>query len=102
MVVAPMRLANCRSASGGMASSFSATRNQDGCDFQAGTPITSPKVLVDRGCWTANITLALRVSTSAAKWLTKSGSPSRYIEMHLRWMHRVQPFRYPGRRYGDG
>jgi hypothetical protein len=32
-VVAPMRLANWRSASGGMAWSPSATRNQDGCDF---------------------------------------------------------------------
>ena len=29
-VLAPMRLANCRSASGGIAWSFSATRNQDG------------------------------------------------------------------------
>jgi len=35
-VVAPMRLANWRSASGGIASSFWATRYQDGRDFQAG------------------------------------------------------------------
>src|ERR1700753_3990541 len=41
MVVAPMRLANSRSASGGMAWSPVATRNQDGSDFQAGVPITS-------------------------------------------------------------
>jgi len=37
MVVAPMRLANRRSASGGIASSCVATRYQDGSDFQAGT-----------------------------------------------------------------
>ena len=43
MVVAPIRAANCCSASGGMASSFCATRYQDGSDFQAGTPITSVK-----------------------------------------------------------
>ena len=40
-VVAPMRLANSRSASGGIAWSPSAIRNHDGSDFQAGTPITS-------------------------------------------------------------
>src|SRR6266487_839488 len=40
-VAAPMRLANRRSASGGMAWSPSATRDQDGSAFQAGTPITS-------------------------------------------------------------
>ena len=42
-MVAPIRGANCRSASGGIAWSPSATRNQDGSDFQAGTPITSPR-----------------------------------------------------------
>ncbi|HEY1625200.1 MAG TPA: hypothetical protein VGG16_15515, partial [Streptosporangiaceae bacterium] len=40
MVVAPMRLANIRSASGGIAWSSVATRYHDGSDFQAGTPIT--------------------------------------------------------------
>src|ERR1700733_10146344 len=75
-VVAPMRLANWRSASGGIASSFSATRNQDGCDFQAGTPITSSSVDAARGCCTAYMTRACTVSTSAAKWLTKSSSGS--------------------------
>src|SRR5580704_6501379 len=35
-VVAPMRLANRRWASGGIASSFVATRNQVGSAFQAG------------------------------------------------------------------
>ena len=44
-----MRLANWRSASAGMASSFSATRNQDGCDFHAGRPITSSNVDAARG-----------------------------------------------------
>ena len=38
VVVAPMRPANCRWASGGMTSSFSATRYQVGCDFHAGAP----------------------------------------------------------------
>jgi hypothetical protein len=37
----PIRSANRRSASGGIAWSPSATRNHDGSDFQAGTPITS-------------------------------------------------------------
>src|SRR5438132_12180501 len=40
-VVAPIRLANSRSASGGIAWSSAATRYQDGTDFQAGTPTTS-------------------------------------------------------------
>src|SRR5947209_2885902 len=75
-VVAPMRLANRRSASGGIAWSSAATRYQDGSVFQAGTAITSPKVEVARGCCTAYITLALTGSTSAAKWLTKSSSDS--------------------------
>jgi hypothetical protein len=75
-VVAPMRAANCRSAAGGIAWSPSATRNQDS-DFQAGTPITSPRALQCNGCWTANMTLALTGSRSAAKWLTKSSSGSR-------------------------
>src|ERR1700683_1678368 len=103
-VVAPMRLANMRSASGGSAWSSTATRYQDGgvfhagtptrspggggagsstapryqdgSVFQAGTPITSPKAEVARGCWTAYITFALTVSTSAAEWLTKSSSRS--------------------------
>src|SRR5438445_2375801 len=50
IIVAPMRLANMRSASGGIASSLVATRYHDGCDFQAGTPITSSKVLIDSPC----------------------------------------------------
>jgi hypothetical protein len=61
MVVAPMRLANSRSASGGMAWSWVATRYQDGSDFQAGTPITSVKVEPAKGCRTACITLARTV-----------------------------------------
>src|SRR5690349_21512335 len=76
LVVAPMRLANRRSASGGMAWSWVATRYQDGSDFQAGTPITSVKAEPARGCWTAYITLARTGSTSAAKWWTKSSSDS--------------------------
>src|SRR5690348_14871847 len=58
-VVAPMRAANCRSASGGSASSPAATRYQDGRVFQAGTPITSVKADAASGCCTAYITLAL-------------------------------------------
>jgi hypothetical protein len=65
-----------RSASGGIVWSPSATRNQDGSALQAGTPITSPRALQCNGCWTANMTLALTGSTSAAKWLTKSSSGS--------------------------
>src|SRR5258708_11992408 len=43
MVVAPIRLANRRWASGGSAWSSAATRYQDGSAFQPGTPITSLK-----------------------------------------------------------
>ena len=75
-VVAPMRLANRRSASGGIASSLAATRYQDGCDFQTGTPITSWRADAARGCCTAYMTRALTGSTSAAKWFTKSSSGS--------------------------
>src|SRR5476649_1861955 len=71
-VVAPIRSANERSASGGMASSFSATMYQVGNDFQAGVPITSPRVDAESGCCTANMTFACTSSTSDAKWLTKS------------------------------
>src|SRR4029077_3557555 len=50
IVFAPTRLANMRSTSGGIASSLVATRYHEGCDFQAGTPITSSKVLIDSPC----------------------------------------------------
>src|SRR6266700_5696192 len=66
-VVAPIRLANRRSASGGIAWSSAATRNQDGSAFQAGIPITSWKADADRACCTAYMTLAFAGSTSAAK-----------------------------------
>src|SRR6201993_3968627 len=75
-VVAPMRLANRRSASGGIAWSSAATRYQDGRVFQAGAPITSVQAGAASGCCTADITLALTGSTSATKWLTKSSSDS--------------------------
>src|SRR6266852_2364471 len=71
VVVAPIRVANWRSAAGGSASSFWATRYQDGSDFQAGTPITSVKADEASGCCTAYITCALVESTSAAKCSTK-------------------------------
>src|SRR5712691_9560675 len=73
-VVAPMRLANRRSASGGSACSSAATIYQVGSAFQAGTPITSWKADADKACCTAYMTLAFNGSTSAAKWLTKSSS----------------------------
>ena len=76
VVVAPIRFANRRSASGGRASSFWATRYQDGSDFQAGTPITSVNADEASGCWTAYITCALVESTSPAKCSTKSSSDS--------------------------
>src|SRR5205807_4702205 len=73
-VVAPMRLANRRWASGGSAWSSAATRYQDGSAFQAGIPIMSWKADADSACCTAYMTLAFTGSTSAAKWLTKSSS----------------------------
>jgi hypothetical protein len=76
MVVAPMRLANRRSVSDGIAWSWVATRYQDGSDLQVGTPITSPNVEPARACCTACMTLARTGSTSAAKCLTKSSSGS--------------------------
>src|SRR5260370_3359607 len=66
MVVAPMRLANSRSASGGMAWAWVATRYQQGSDFQAGTPISSVNVEPARGCCTAYIPRARSRSTSPA------------------------------------
>src|SRR5689334_23413058 len=75
-VVAPMRDANMRSASGGIASSFWATRYHDGRDLQAGTSMTSVNAVDARACWTAYTTFARVGSTSAAKWLTKSSSES--------------------------
>src|SRR5690242_5658037 len=75
-LVAPMRGANCRWASGGIAWSPSAMRKHVGRDFHAGTPITSPSALQCNGCWTANMTSALVGSTSAAKCFTKSSSGS--------------------------
>jgi hypothetical protein len=54
----------------------SATRNQDGNDFQAGGPIVSSHAEQFRGCCTACITLALLGSTSAAQWFKKSSSGS--------------------------
>src|SRR4051794_18173724 len=52
-VMAPMRLANRRSASGGSAWSSAATIYQVGSAFQAGTPITSWKADADKACCTA-------------------------------------------------
>src|SRR4051812_43994812 len=57
-VVAPMRWANWRSPSGGIASSFSATMYQVGSDFHAGAPIFWASAPVCTGCWTACMTLA--------------------------------------------
>src|SRR6202040_1853473 len=87
IVLAPIRLANMRSASGGIASSLVATRYQEGCDFQAGTPITSSKVLIDSPCWTAHMTIARLLSTSEAKWVTKSssGSQAKACSSTIRW-----------------
>src|SRR5258708_35782748 len=56
--VAPIRLANKRSTSGGIASSFLATMYHDGSDFHAGVPIFSPSALADNGCCTAYMILA--------------------------------------------
>jgi hypothetical protein len=53
MVTAPIRLANCRSAAGGMASSLLATRYQHGSDFHAGSAVTSVKAEPASACWIA-------------------------------------------------
>src|SRR5260370_39396931 len=74
MVVAPIRLANKRWASGGSAWSSAATRYQDGSAFQAGIPIMSWKADAASACCTAYMTLAFTGFTSAAKWFTKSSS----------------------------
>src|SRR2546427_11464763 len=66
-VVAPIRDANMRSASGGIASSFCATRYQVGSDFHAGAAITSVNADDASGCCTAYITPARVGATSAAK-----------------------------------
>src|SRR4029078_470378 len=65
-VAAPIRAANCRSASGGIASSFCATRYQVGSDFHAGSPMTSVKADEARACCTAYRTAARFGSTAAA------------------------------------
>src|SRR5260221_14296328 len=66
MVVAPIRLANRRWASGGSAWSSAATRYQDGSAFQAGIPIMSWKADAASACCTAYMILAFNVFTSAA------------------------------------
>jgi hypothetical protein len=48
-----MRWANWRSASGRIASSPVATMYHEGLDLQAGSPMTSSKVLNEMGCCTA-------------------------------------------------
>src|ERR1700677_2933599 len=75
-VVAPMRVANRRSASGGSASSSAATRYQEGSVFQAGTPITSSNIDMAIGCCPAYIGFASTGAASPAKGLKKS-SPDR-------------------------
>jgi hypothetical protein len=68
--------------------------DQDGSDFQAGTPITASRALRCNGCWTANMTLALTGSTSAAKWSTKSSPGS---QAKLYWSIRPEvPVERPG------
>lgn len=66
-VSAPIRLANICSRSGGMASSLVATRYHVGCDLQAGAPITSSSVRIDRPGCTACMIFALAGSMSVAK-----------------------------------
>ena len=83
-VVAPMRGANCRWAAGGITWSPSAIKNHDGNARQAGTPITSPRALQCNGCWTANMTLAVTGSTSAAKWLTQAAGLAMSVDISAR------------------
>src|SRR4029077_7239023 len=86
-VFAPIRLANMRSTSGGIASSLVATRYQLGSDFHAGTRITSSNVLMDSPCCTADMTLARLFSTPEAKWATKSSSgiQAKACSSTIRW-----------------
>src|SRR3984957_82817 len=65
MVVAPMRSAMNRSASGGMALSCSDTRYHDGLFFQPAGFAFSVSAASDSGRWVANMTSATSTGTSA-------------------------------------
>ena len=64
-VVAPIRWAMNRSASGGMALSCSETRNQDGLDFHPAAVAFSLSAAAASGRWVANMTSATSTGTSA-------------------------------------
>src|SRR5271156_3930292 len=66
-VVAPMRSAMNRSASGGMALSRSDTRYQDGLVFQPAAVAFSVSAATESGRWVANMTSAISTGTSAQK-----------------------------------
>ena len=74
-VVAPIRWAKWRSASGGIASS-SVPPGTRRAGPPCRAPITSPSAASAIGCWTACMTRAQTGSTSAAKCSTKSSSAS--------------------------
>src|SRR5713226_1078892 len=65
LVVAPMRSAMNRSASGAMALSRSETRYQLGLDFQPAAVAASVSAATDSGRWVANMTSARSMGTSA-------------------------------------
>src|SRR5216684_3824261 len=71
-VWACIRVAMKRSAAGGIAWSWLATRYQDGMVFQAGTPEGSLRVASAPGRWVAAITAAVASEQSAQKacWKT--------------------------------
>ena len=65
LVVAPMRSAMNRSASGGMALSFSDTRYQDGFVFHPAAVAFSVRAASDSGRWVAHIASAMSTGASA-------------------------------------
>src|SRR5271156_3911370 len=76
MVVAPMRSAMNRSASGGMALSCSETRYHDGLAFQPAAVAFSVRAATESGRCVANMTSTISTGTSAQK-----GSRKRSLAM---------------------
>src|SRR5262249_34778969 len=82
-VVAPIRRAMNRSASGEIALSCSETRNHDGLLFQPAAVAFSLSAAAASGRWVANMTSAMSTGTSAqnvprncASWTYRSGPPA--------------------------
>jgi len=74
MVLACVRAAMKRSASGGMALSLTAMRYQEGMVLQAGGPERASRDDTAAGRWVAAITAAVALETSAAKMARNDAS----------------------------